>query len=93
VQSDISLHSAEEGGKTLKNKMRKSKNIEISFNTKKKTPSQTKNNSQRQLFTDQYSLDNRIYATTKEPHNLVVSFRGNKKHEINISLSGRRMKT
>lgn len=83
----------EEGGNTLKNKNRKSKNIEISFNTKKKTPTHNKNSS-RKLFIDQYSLDNRLYATTKEQNSkLVVSFRDSKKHEINISLSGRRMKT
>ena len=46
----------EEGGKTLKNKAKKSKNIEISFNTKKKNTSHTKTNSQRKLFAEQYSL-------------------------------------
>lgn len=56
VRSYKSIHSVEEGGKTLKNKTKKSKNIEISFNTKKKNTSHTKTNSQRKLFAEQYSL-------------------------------------
>lgn len=86
------MYSVEEGGKTLKNDKRKSRNIEITFDTKKK--SRTKVSSQRKLFADQYSLDNRNYATTKDGHNgLIVSFRGQKRHEINISYSGKKIKT
>jgi hypothetical protein len=86
------VHSVEDGAKTLKNNKRKSKNFEIAFDMKKRATSRIKDTSQRKLFINQYSLDNCL--TKKDGQNgLIVSFIGKKNHEINISYSGKKIKT
>lgn len=63
VKSVNSVNSMESVGRTMKSKKSKkrTKNIEITFDTKKKSPNKRKVTSQAKLLIEQYSLNNRAY--------------------------------
>lgn len=90
TKSVKSVHSVESVGKTLKARKSKCKarNIEITFDTKKKSPHKKKRTSQTKLLVEQYSLNNRAYESLKKSSKgLLISYRPTKNHEINLSVS------
>ena len=77
-----------------KKSKRKTKNIEITFDTKKKSPNKRKVTSQSKLLIEQYSLDHRAYQSLKRSSKgLLISYRPRKNQEINLSLSSKKVKT
>jgi hypothetical protein len=71
------------------------KKIEISFDTKKKTPHKGKSKyNSNQLLVEQYSLESRQHGSVKKGSHrgMVISFRGTKP-DVNISMSGKRIQT
>ncbi len=51
-------------------------------------------NSGKKLLSEQYSLGRVNNTNTKKgSHNLIISFRGTKKSDINVSVSRKRIKT
>ena len=94
TKSAKSIESVESQTRNFDSKKHtKTKKMQITFESKKKT--KKLQNSNKKLLVEQYSLDNRLTEShkKKQSRGLVISFRGTKNQDVNVTMSGKRIKT